>query len=56
MDQDERDELEFLRFYYRNVQSSLGPCDADINYEIVRDFKAKTGKEVHPPYYYPEEE
>lgn len=56
MNQDDIDELEFLRYYYRNVQYSLGPCDADINYEIIRDYKKTTGKKVSAKYDFSEDE
>lgn len=43
MKQDEIRELEWLRFYCREVQSCLGPADGDINNDILRAFVALQG-------------
>lgn len=46
------EELRFLRFFYRNVESALGPASDDIREMIREDFTDKTGVEV-PPNYWP---
>lgn len=55
MDDDEKNELEFLRFYHKNIQSALGPADADINFSVYDDWK-DTGKPVPAGYDYRDED
>lgn len=49
-------ELEFLRYYYRNVQGALGPADRDINESIFDAYSEKTGRAVSDRYDHREEE
>ncbi len=52
----ERDELNWLRYYYRHVQDGLGPASSDVNYDIMDAYIRKTGKPIPDGYDHREED
>lgn len=46
--EDMKKELEWLRYYKRNVYSCLGPADDDINRSIIESFVKANGMEKLP--------
>lgn len=46
--EDMKKELEWLRFYKRNVYSCLGPADDDINMDILKSFVKEKGIDALP--------
>ena len=54
--QEQATELEYLRYFYENVDSALGPASDEI-YEIIgEDFEYNTGKKRPEGYYYDDED
>lgn len=49
MDRNEQNELEFLRFFYEEVGSALGPADDDI-YRSIIDQWAEEGNKIPKKY------
>lgn len=45
-----RVELQWLRFFWKNVKPALGPSDSDIICDICNEFEEKTGKKVPQQY------
>ena len=46
----EKQELEYLRYFYDAVQPALGPADDDIIRMIQEEYEEETGNEVPKDY------